>query len=386
MPEFIPYGRQSISHEDIEAVIQVLRSDWLTQGPKIEKFEQAVAEYCGVKRAVAVSSGTAALHAACFAAGIKPGDEVITSPITFVASANAILYCGGRPVFADIDENTGNIDPNEIEKRISKRAKAIIPVHYAGHPCDLDEIHHIAEKHGLIVIEDAAHALGAEYKGKRVGSLSQMTTFSFHPVKHITTGEGGMILTNNEIYFQKLLLFRNHGITRENGLMEKSEGPWYYEMQELGYNYRITDIQCALGTSQIKKLDHFIRERKRIAGEYRESIKKELFDVVFPLFEKRERSHAYHLFPVKIDFKKIGSSRGKIMEALKAKGIGTQVHYIPVHLQPFYRNTLGFNRGDYPEAERFYEQVLSLPMYPSLPKDGVSRVIEGLYSILKGRG
>ncbi|MHB8482286.1 MAG: UDP-4-amino-4,6-dideoxy-N-acetyl-beta-L-altrosamine transaminase [Nitrospiria bacterium] len=385
MLEFIPYGRQSISDEDIAEVVRVLRSEWLTQGPGIEKFEQLVAHYCGAKEAIAVSNGTAALHAACFAAGISPGDEVITSPITFVASANAILYCGGRPIFADIDESTGNIDPNEIEKKISKRTKAIIPVHYAGQPCDLDEIHHIARKHGLIVIEDSAHALGAIYKGKRVGSLSEMTTFSFHPVKHITTGEGGMILTNNEAYYQKLLLFRNHGITRESGLMEKSEGPWYYEMQELGYNYRITDIQCALGISQIKKLDIFIQERKRIAAEYREYFNKELCDFVFPLFEKGDRSHAYHLFPVKIDFKKIGIPRARVMKDLRSQGIGSQVHYIPVHLQPFYKRTQGWNRGDFPKAERFYDQILSLPMYPSMPKEGVRRVTEGIDSILKGK-
>ena len=240
----IPYGRQTIEEDDIQAVVEVLRSDYLTTGPKIEEFEHAVCEYTGAKYAVAVSNGTAALHAACFAAGIKEGDEVITTPITFAASSNCVLYCGGTPVFADIDPRTYNIDPKDIERKITNKTRAIIAVHYAGQPCDMDEIHRIAKEHHLIVIEDGAHALGAVYKGKRVGTLSDMTTFSFHPVKPITTGEGGMVVTDNEELYKKLVLFCSHGITRDETLMTKTEGGWYYQQLALGYNYRITDVQC----------------------------------------------------------------------------------------------------------------------------------------------
>ena len=265
---YIPYGRQSLDEADIQAVVQVLKSDYLTTGPMVAEFERRVAEYVGAKYAVAVSNGTAALHVACLAAGIKAGDEVITSPITFAASANCVLYCGGKPVFADIDEESYNISPEEIEKKITGNTRAIIPVHYTGQPCDMEEIHRIARKHHLLVIEDAAHALGAEYKGQKIGSLSDMTCFSFHPVKPITTGEGGMITTNDEELYKKLLLFRSHGITREEEFLSENQGGWYYEQVELGYNYRITDIGCALGNSQLDKLDGFVERRREIAGGY----------------------------------------------------------------------------------------------------------------------
>ena len=265
---FIPYGRQWIEKDDIDAVVDVLKSDYVTTGPAVEQFEKTVAKYVGAKYAVAIANGTAALHAACYAAGIGPGDEVITTPITFAASANCALYCGATPVFADIEEDTYNIDPKEIEKKITEKTKAIVAVHFTGQPCKMDEIHAIAKKHKLIVIEDAAHALGADYKGKRVGSMSDMTTFSFHPVKHITTGEGGMIVTNSKKLYDKLILFRSHGITRDAKKLEKNEGGWYYEQQDLGYNYRITDIQCAIGTSQMKKLDKFVERRRAIAKRY----------------------------------------------------------------------------------------------------------------------
>jgi UDP-4-amino-4,6-dideoxy-N-acetyl-beta-L-altrosamine transaminase len=383
--DYIPYGRQYISDDDIKAVVDVLNSDWLTQGPMIERFEQSVAKYCGAKKGVAFSSGTAALHAACYAAGISPGDEVITSPMTFVASANGVLYCGGKPVFADIEMETGNINPKELEKKITGKTKAIIPVHFAGQPCDIDKIHKIARKHDLFIIEDAAHALGAEYKGKKIGSLSDMTIFSFHPVKHITTGEGGMALTNNKVFYEKLLLFRNHGITKDLSQMEKNEGPWYYEMIDLGYNYRITDIQSALGISQMKKLNNFLKKRRSIAAEYRKYLKKELENIVTPLKENDDGKHAYHLFPVKINFKKIGISRSSLIVELKKMGIGTQVHYIPVHLQPYYRKTFKWKTGDMPVAENFYNQILSLPIYPSMPGDGVKRVVNSLKNILSGK-
>ncbi|MBO5523925.1 MAG: aminotransferase class I/II-fold pyridoxal phosphate-dependent enzyme, partial [Roseburia sp.] len=264
----IPYGRQTIEEDDIQAVIEVLKSDYLTTGPKIAEFEKMVADYVGAKYAVAISNGTAALHAACFAAGIGAGDEVITTPITFAASSNCVLYCGGTPVFADVDPKTYNIDPEDIKRKITARTKAIIAVHLAGQPCDMDAIHAIAEEHNLIVIEDGAHALGSEYKGKKVGALSDMTTFSFHPVKPITTGEGGMIVTDDEQLYEKLVLFRSHGITRDENLMTRNEGPWFYQQLELGYNYRMTDIQCALGCSQMKKIDRFLERRRELVKRY----------------------------------------------------------------------------------------------------------------------
>lgn len=257
MKKMIPYGRQTIEEDDIQAVVDVLRSDYLTTGPKIAEFEKMVADYVGAKYAVAISNGTSALHAACFAAGIQPGDEVITTPLTFAASSNCVLYCGGTPVFADVDLKTYNINPEDIRRKITDKTKAIIAVHLAGQPCDMDEIHKIAKEHDLLVIEDGAHALGSVYKGKKVGTLSDMTTFSFHPVKPITTGEGGMIVTDNEEFYQKMMLFRSHGITRDENLMTRNDGSWFYQQLDLGYNYRITDIQCALGCSQMKNWTDF---------------------------------------------------------------------------------------------------------------------------------
>ena len=270
---YIPYGKQSMDEADIQAVIEVLKSDFLTTGPKIKEFEQAVAEYTGAEYAAAVSNGTAALHAACFAAGIGPGDEVITTPLTFAASANCVLYCGGKPVFADVDKKTYNIDPEEIKKKITDKTKAILPVHLAGQPCDMEAIHAIAREYRLTVIEDGAHALGASYQGEKIGMLSDLTTFSFHPVKPITTGEGGMVVTNDRTLYQRICLFRSHGITRDADRMEHNEGGWFYEQQALGFNYRITDIQCALGVSQMKKLDTFLAERRRLADRYTEAFK-----------------------------------------------------------------------------------------------------------------
>ena len=268
---YIPYGRQTLDEKDIQAVVEVLKSDYLTTGPMVAEFERRVADYVGAKYAVAVSNGTAALHIACLAAGIGERDDVITSPITFAASANCVLYCGGKPVFADIDKDTYNISPEELEKGITDRTKAVIPVHYTGQPCDMERIYQIAKKHGLMVIEDAAHALGAVYRGKKIGAISDMTCFSFHPVKPITTGEGGMVTTNDEALYKKLLLFRSHGITRAEEYLSENQGAWYYEQIELGYNYRITDIGCALGNSQLDKLDDFIARRREIAARYDEA-------------------------------------------------------------------------------------------------------------------
>ncbi|MCI9060384.1 MAG: UDP-4-amino-4,6-dideoxy-N-acetyl-beta-L-altrosamine transaminase, partial [Lachnospiraceae bacterium] len=290
----IPYGRQWLDDEDIQAVAEVMRSDFITTGPKADKFEQEVAEYTGANYAVAVSNGTAALHLACLAAGIQPGDEVITTAMTFAASANCVLYCGGRPVFADIDPITYNIDPEDLRRKITSRTKAVIPVHFTGQPCRMDEIHQLAEEYGLTVIEDGAHALGAAYKGKKIGGLSQMTTFSFHPVKPITTGEGGMVVTNDERLYRRLKLLRSHGITREEDLMEKNEGGWYYEQLELGYNYRMTDIQAALGSSQLKKLDRFIAKRREIADTYSRAFAAEP-DMILPTVIPEAES-GWHLY------------------------------------------------------------------------------------------
>ncbi|NQT66898.1 MAG: UDP-4-amino-4,6-dideoxy-N-acetyl-beta-L-altrosamine transaminase [Actinobacteria bacterium] len=380
--KIIPYGRQWVDASDIREVIKVLKSDWLTQGPKIKEFEDALCKYTGAKYAVAVSSGTAALHIACLAAGIKSGDEVITSPITFVASANSILYCGGTPVFADIQKDTVNIDPEEIRKKISPNTKAIIPVHFAGHPCDLEEISLIAQKHNLLVIEDAAHALGAEYKNTKIGSCkySDMAIFSFHPVKSITTGEGGTILTNNEEIFKKLLIFRNHGIAKEKAeLMNKNEGPWFYEMQELGFNYRITDIQATLGISQLKKINSFISDRREIAKFYNKSFKgNNYFDI--PV-EREYVFSAYHLYPIRVK-DKFKVQKKEIFNKMRDSGLGIQVHYIPVYLQPFYKK-LGYKIKICPKAEDFYEKEISIPMYPSLKDTQIKFVVKEILKIFK---
>lgn len=377
MHMYIPYGKQSIDEKDIEAVAAVLRSDFLTTGPLIQEFEKKVAESTGAAYAVAVANGTAALHAACAAAGITTGDEVITTPITFAASANCIRYCGGTPVFADIDPKTYNISPKEIEKKITNKTKAIIAVHFTGQPCELDEIHAIAKKYHLIVIEDAAHALGAKYNGKRIGALSDMTTFSFHPVKQITTGEGGMILTNSESLYSKLSLFRTHGITRDNNRMENWDGPWYYEQIELGYNYRITDIQCALGISQMDKLPVFLEKRKKIAKRYDEAFA-ECPNIEIP-YQKPGCENAYHLYVIRIKNKE----RIQVFNMLRASGIGVNVHYIPVYSFPYYKNN-GYADVHYPNAESYYAECISLPIYPALQTQEQEYVIREVYKAVNG--
>lgn len=390
---FIPYGKQWIDEDDIQAVTAVLRSDWLTQGPKIREFEVKLAETCGSKYAVAVSNGTAALHLACLAAGIGYDDEVITSPITFVASANCALYVGATPVFADINADSYNIDPAEIARKISLKTRALIPVHFAGLPCDMEAIHRIACANKLVVIEDACHALGAEYEtGDRwvkVGAClhSDMVVFSFHAVKHITTGEGGAVLTNNSEYYEKLLLLRSHGITKDRDkFFNRSSNanscawPWYYEMQELGFNYRTTDIQSALGLSQLNKLDAFVNRRRTIADKYNE-VFRDIPCVKIPL-EDGTRKSALHLYVLQIDFKLLGKSRSEVMEELRSKGIGTQVHYIPVPFQPYYSNRFAFKEGAYPVAEKYYEKSLSLPLYPGMNDIDIERVINAVRECL----
>ncbi len=368
---YIPYAKQSVDEDDIREVVQVLRSDYLTTGPKIEEFEHTVAEYVGAKYAVAVSNGTAALHAACFAAGIGRGDEVITSPVTFAASSNCVLYCGGTPVFADIDARTYNIDPEDIRRKITCRTKAIIPVHLAGQPCDMDEIHRIAEENHLIVIEDGAHALGAGYKGKKIGALSDMTTFSFHPVKPVTTGEGGMILTDSEQLYQKLLLFRSHGITRDADFLKEDQGPWYYEQQCLGYNYRITDIQCALGISQMRKLDLFLAKRRELARRYHEALS-DCGDIIVP-YQSEEVDSGWHLYIIQV----LRHDRREFFEKMREKGIGVNVHYIPVYRHPYYREH-GYKDTHCVNAEKLYKHMLSLPLYPSLSFEDQKYVIDSV--------
>lgn len=365
----IPYGRQYIDEEDIQAVVNVLKSDYLTTGPTVQEFERTVADYVGARYAVAIANGTAALHAACYAAGIEEGDEVITTPITFAASANCVLYCGGKPVFADIKKDTYNIDPEDIRRKITPKTKAIIAVHYTGQPCEMDEIHAIAKEHNLLVIEDAAHALGADYKGKKIGQISDMTTFSFHPVKHITTGEGGMITTNDEEMYQKLLLFRSHGITRNESQMTRNEGGWYYQQIDMGYNYRITDLQCALGISQMKKLDRFITRRCQLAEKYNMKLRG-IDGIVCPV-QKKGCSSSWHLYVIQTP----EGRRKEIYDKLQEAGIHVNVHYIPVYKHPYYQEH-GYESVYCPNAEQIYENIISLPLYYSLQDEEQEYVIE----------
>jgi UDP-4-amino-4,6-dideoxy-N-acetyl-beta-L-altrosamine transaminase len=370
----IPYGRQIIDDDDIQAVVDVLKSDYLTTGPKIAEFEQSVSDYVGAKYAVAVSNGTAALHAACFAAGIGEGDEVITTPITFAASANCVLYCGGKPVFADIDPQTYNIDAEDIKRKITARTKAVIPVHLAGQPCDMDAIHKIAEEYHLMVIEDGAHALGSVYKGKKIGALSDMTTFSFHPVKPITTGEGGMVVTDDEELYQRLVLFRSHGITRDASLLTEDGGPWFYQQLELGYNYRITDIQCALGCSQMKKLQRFIGRRRELAARYDEALK-DCPHLLLP-YQLPQTESGYHLYIIQVT----DCDRRQVFEELRAKGVGVNVHYIPVYYHPYYREH-GYGDVCCPHAEQLYQRMMSIPLHAGMTDAQQDYVIQCIKEI-----
>lgn len=383
MKDFIPYATQWIDEDDIQAVAEVLRSGWVTQGPVVGKFEEALALYCGAKYAVAVSSGTAALHLAALAAGISTGDRVVTSPITFVASSNCVLYTGGETRFADIDPDTHNLSVSELEKLLSKETiKAVIPVHFAGLPCDMEKIGALAKDRGLKVIEDASHALGARYRASdgqwiKVGSCrhSDMTTFSFHPVKHITTGEGGAITTNDKELFDKLRRLRSHGIVREGvideAILEKK--PWYYEMRELGYNYRITDIQCALGISQLKRIDGWLARRAEIAARYDSAFAD--FDAITTRPNQDGVESAHHLYVIEID------QRNEVFLSLRQSGIGTQIHYIPVHFQPYYRERFGYRAGDFPAAEAYYRRCLSIPIYPKMTDENVDQVIAAVREV-----
>lgn len=399
------YGKQHISLSDIWSVIKVLKSDFLTQGPKVKEFEQAICNYTGAKYCIVVSNGTAALHLAVSIFNLNSDDEVITTPISFVATANSILYSSAKIVFADIDLKTANIDPNEILKKITTKTKGIIPVHYAGQSCDMEVIYKIAKEKNLFVIEDAAHAIGSAYKGSKVGSCkySDMTTFSFHPVKTITTGEGGAITTNNKEIYEKLLMLRSHGITKNKTrfvipaspskplaktgdsdlgssyLKKSSYESWYYEQQMLGFNYRMPDINAALGISQLKRLDKFVQKRRKIVEFYKKEF---MNDERFSFLEEKEYSmSAFHLFPLLINFEKIKINKQDLFLKLQANGLNLQVHYIPIYLQPYYKK-LDFNKGDCPIAEKFYEQEISLPLYYGLNEGDLIKIIDILKEVI----
>lgn len=362
-----PYGKQTLDFSDYWSVLSTLKSPFLTCGPKVKEFEQAICDYTGAKYCVSVSNATAGLHLAMLAIEIHQGDEVITSPNTFLASSNCILYAGGTVKFADIEADTANIDPKEIEKQITQKTKAIVPVHFAGQSCDMEKIRAIADKHNLFVVEDAAHAIGSEYKNTKVGSCkySDMTVFSFHPVKTITTGEGGAITTNNEELYKKLLALRSHGMHKDGEMTTN----WKYEMRELGFNYRLTDIQAALGIAQLKKLDKFKKRRREIVEYYNKNLG-------LPHLEEKEFSNAcFHLYPVMV------RNREEFFHKAKTVGLNLQVHYIPIHTQPYYKN-LGFNEGDYPNAEIYYKKCISLPLYPSLTDCDLTEIVKRIKGIL----
>lgn len=372
--QFLSYGRQLIDEDDIQVVLETLRSPFLTQGPKIQQFEQAIANYVGTQYAVAFCNGTAALHAACYAAGIGVGDEVITSPITFAASANCVRYMGGTVVFADIDASTYNINPEEIRKNITPNTKAIIPVDFTGQPADMDAIMEVAREHNLVVIEDGAHSLGAEYKGKKVGTQADMTMFSFHPVKPITTAEGGIIVTNNEEYYRKLQLFRSHGIEQTD--FSADQGGWYYEMTDLGYNYRMTDLQAALGLSQLTKIDTFIQQRREIAAFYTEAFQ-DIEGIIVPQ-QLEETNSGWHLYMLQLE----DISRKFVFEQMRLLNIGVHVHYIPVYWHPYYQH-MGYKRGLCPIAEKWYEKALTLPIHPNMTVEDLSIIVSNIKELLK---
>lgn len=376
---YLAYGKQKIDEDDINSVVKVLKGDYLTTGPIVSEFENSVAKYVGTKYAVAVSNGTAALHMACYAAGISEGDEVLVPAITFAASSNCVLYCGGKPVFIDIDPKSYNIDINKIKEKITSKTKAIIPVDFAGQSVDMDSILKIAEEYNLIVIEDAAHALGSEYKNEKVGSKAHMTEFSFHPVKPITTGEGGVVVTNSKKLYEKMILFRSHGITRNSNLMIENQGPWYYEQIDLGYNYRLTDIQSALGLSQIKKLDDFILKRREIVNKYNEAFK-DLKEIVTP-FENEYSKSGHHIYVLLLNLDKLKCGRKEIFEALQAENIGVNVHYLPVYLHPYYKK-LGYKKGECPVAEDIYNRMITIPLFPSMSDKDIKDVIEAVKKVL----
>lgn len=379
------YGKQTIDENDINAVVEVLKSDFLTQGPAIEKFEKYVADYCGAKYAVAVTNATSALHIACLTAGLGKGDTLWTSPITFTASANCGRYCGADVDFVDIGNNTYNMSVEELEAKLTKAEvlpKVLVPVHLAGQSCDMEKIHALAKKFNIIVIEDASHSIGADYKDTKVGccKYSDMTVFSFHPVKIVTTGEGGMVLTNNKDLYDKLVLYRSHGITRAPELMTKeADGSWYYQQIDLGFNYRMTDMQAALGYSQMHKVDEFVARRRELAARYNELLKD--LDMLKLPYQNDNTDSSWHLYIVRVDFSKIQKTKKQIFAEMKDKGVCLNLHYIPVHTQPYYEK-LGFKHGDFPISEKYYEEAFTLPLYYSLTNEQQDYIVKALKEVL----
>jgi len=369
---FLPYSRQSINRDDIAAVVEVLQSDFLTTGPMVQRFEKAVAEYTGAGHAVAVNSGTAALHCMMNAIGIAAGDEVIVPALTFAATANCVVYQGGTPVIVDVDPGTLLICPDAVQAAITPRTRAIVAVDYAGQPCDYQRLEEIARRHNLVLLSDACHSLSGSYKGRRVGVLSSMTAFSFHPVKPITTGEGGMITTDDPQLAEQMRCFRSHGISADHKA-RTSEGTWFYEMQQLGYNYRASDLQCALGLSQLTRLDEFAQQRRAISAKYRELL--DGFPGIECLQLRPDIEHAYHLFVVRCNEAELNGDRRQLFQFLRSANVGVNVHYVPVHLHPYYKQTHGTREGMCPVAESAYQQILSLPVHPGMCSDDVHRVV-----------
>ena len=385
----IPYGRQSISEADIEAVAEVLRSDFLTQGPTVPAFEQAVASYCGAAHAVAANSATSALHMACLALGVGPGDRVWTSPLTFVASSNAALYCGAQVDFVDVDERTYNMCPNKLAQKLDEAAKAgtlpkvVVPVHLAGQSCDMAAIHAAASRYGVRIVEDASHAIGGTYRSEPVGNcrFSDIAVFSFHPVKIVTTGEGGMAMTNDAELAELMRLDRSHGITRDPAELQHDDvGPWYYEQQRLGFNYRMTDICAALGLSQMARIDRFLARRREIAAAYDNAFAD--LPVVTP-WQHPDTLSAWRLYVILLDRRRVTRSHREVFDALRDAGIGVNLHYIPVYRQPYYR-ALGFGQGHCPNAEAYYAEAISLPMYPDLTDDEQREVVAAVSAVVAG--
>ena len=375
----LPYGRQKIDQEEVDSVIRVLRSEWLTSGPMTEEFEQAFADFVGIEFAVAVSSGTAALHTAVHALDICAEEEVIVPAMTFAATANCVVFEDAKPVFVDVDPKTLLIDPHRVEEQISSRTRAIIAVDYAGQPCDYAALTKLADQHGLTLLADACHSMGARYKGRTVGSLAELSAFSLHPVKHITTGEGGLITTANPTLAEKMRRFRNHGIAQDHRQRAEA-GSWFYEMTDLGYNYRLTDFQSALGISQLNKLRKWLEIRQRIAGEYDAAFAD--LPAITPLHTVQALSHAHHLYVVQLEPSRLKCDRKEIFAALRAEGIGVNVHYIPVHLHPYYRANFGTKAGMCPVAEAAYQRILSLPIFPSMSDRDVRDVVEAVKKVV----
>ena len=374
------YGHQYLDEDDIQAVVDVLRGDFLTCGPNITSLEKALCELTGAKYCIAISNGTAALHVACLAAGIGAGDEVITTPITFAASANCALYCGATPVFADINPETYNINPEDIERKITDKTKAVVAVDFTGQAVEIEKIRAICDKHNLVFIEDGAHSIGTNYNGVPVGGQADMTTFSFHPVKTVTGGEGGAVLTNDEALYEKLQLYRSHGITRNASLMEhESEGGWYYEMIDLGYNYRMTDFQAALIESQLKKLPAFKARRQEIVNRYNEAFKD--MPEIFVQKEIAESDTTRHLYIINLQLDKLTGTRREIFDALAAENVQCNVHYIPVYYFPHYEK-LGYKKGLCPNAEKAYEGFISIPLYPAMSDRDVEDVIAAIKKVI----